>query len=282
MLQAEDRVHFTHLKNIAQSPAHYLTSVEEGFDKAAYATGRLVHYLVLGGVQWTPEVAIEKANFAVYTGKGNRSSNEYKAFVAQFPKDFDIFKADELEECERIAAAVLTDPVVQRLGLLEGRNEELIDWDNEGIPFRSHVDKHGTATSGPRKGRRHLWDLKTTTCSKPEKFHWEARRFHYGAQLATYQDACRSIGFVADDIYIVAVEKAAPFCVVVYELTEAILEDGRKLARVWKEIYKVCEKAQHWPGYVQDVVTFDVLPQNAAAEGAPLMLITHDGSEVAA
>lgn len=271
MLQAEDRVHFTHLKSMADSPAHYRASVEEGFESPSFQFGRLVHYLTLGG--------IEGEDYVVYDGKGNRNSNEYKAF-AHLHKGRDVYKRSEVEEAMPLAAAVRMDPVVQRLGLLEGEKELLVDWDNQGVPFRSHLDVLGVASSGPRKGRRHLVDLKTTTCSKPERFHWEARRFAYHAQLATYEDAARYLKQAIDDAFLIAVEKHPPYCVVVYSFTPAILEEGRRLARTWLEKFRICAATNEWPGYVLDVVPIDVLP--AGGEGAPLVLTMHDGTEVAA
>lgn len=269
MLQSADRVHFTHLKAMSDSPAHYRTSVEEGFESAAFTAGRLVHYLALGGQ--------EGEHFVVWED-GDRRGKAWTAFK-ELHAGKEIFKRNEVEEAYRIAAAVRMDPVVQRLGLLEGESELLIDWDNAGVPFRSHVDKIGVASVGARKGRRHLWDLKTTTCSKPEKFGWEARRYAYHAQLATYEDAARWLQLPPDDVFIVAVEKTAPYCVVVYLITAALLEEGRKLARGWLERLRVCQATSEWPGYVQDVVPLDVL---ATVDEGPLLLTMHDGSEVAA
>lgn len=276
MLQSEDRVHFTHLKNMSDSPAHVLTSMEEGFESASFAAGRLVHFLTFG---IGPHVeGVSDGPWVVYDATDRRIGKVWDAFKAQH-EGRDIYKPGEVEEASRIANAVRSDPVVQRLGLLEGEHELMLDWEYFGTPFRSHLDCLGKATRGPRKGRRHLWDLKTTTSAKPEKFHWEARRYHYPAQLATYEDAARTaLRQTVDDAYIVAVEKGAPYCVVVYEVDAALREEGRRLVRGWLERYNVCKATGVWPGYVQDVVPMGVLAAGAEELGAPVTLIMEDGS----
>ena len=81
-----------------------------------------------------------------------------------------------------------------------------------------------------------------------------------------------------DDTYIVAVEKDAPYCVVVYEVDAALREEGRRLVRGWLERYNVCKATGVWPGYVQDVVPMGVLAAGAEELGAPITLIMEDGS----
>lgn len=276
MLRSEDgRVHFTDLKNMSDSPAHMLHSMEEGFDKAAFGVGRLVHYLTFGIQQATCENGFV-GPWIVYDATETRRGKVWDAFKA-LHADKDIYKPEEVDEAMKMASAVRSDPVVQRLGLMDGEYELMLDWEYYGTPFRSHLDCLGVAKSGRRKGRRHVWDLKTTTKAKPEAFHWEARKFQYPAQLATYEDCARFHDLPIDDAFIVAVEKAAPFCVVVYEVSAALREEGRRLTRTWLERYNVCKATGVWPGYVQDVVPLNVLAAGDEERATPITLIMDDG-----
>jgi hypothetical protein len=259
MLKADDRVHFTHLKNMSDSPAHYLASLEETWDSPSFKFGRLIHYLILGG-----------GNFVVWE-HGDRKGKLWDAFKAEHD-DREIFKRSEVDEARRIAHAVRTHPLVNELGLLEGEHEKLIDWTNDGVPFRSHLDVIGRG----RNHRRHVCDVKTTQCSKPERFYWEAKRYGYHAQLATYQDAAAAIKLPCDDAYIIAVEKQLPFAVTVFQLTPSLLLEGRKLAATWLQRLKVCLESNEWPTYTQSVVPMDVVADDK------FTLIMPDGSEVAA
>lgn len=277
MIQAADRVHFTHLKAMNESPAHYQASVEVGFEREGFGFGRLVHYLTL-----LPKEAYERA-FVVWDHKDKsgeklapRNGKVWEAFK-EAANGLDIFTSKEVAEAHVLAAAVKNDPVVRRLGLLNPANdtEKLIDWNFAGVPFRSHLDILGVTSSG----RRFVADLKTTQSAKPDRFRWEARRLHYHAQLATYEKAAESIGRRVDDALIIAVEKSVPYAVTVFLVTPALLEEGSVLTRKWLELYRVCAKADQWPGYTQDVETIDV---RSLDDAEPLMLTMADGSEVAA
>lgn len=285
MQQADDRVHFTHLRQFANSAAHYRASVDEGFDSKSYSFGRLAHFLSLGGVLGEHYLIWDRLTDDGKTAP--RRGKFWDAFVGAAKtkgiKESEIFTAKELSEATPVAQAVRDDEVVQRLGLLEGANELMLDWDNKGVPFRSHIDKLGVASAGERKGRRHLVDLKTTTCSNPEKFRWEMLNYAYHAQMATYEDAVRSIGQEADDVYILAVEKEPPYCVVVYKLGPRRLEKGRRLMYTWLEEYRRCSATNVWPGYTLDVVEAEdpeVEVKTALPAKEPLSLIMHDGSEL--
>lgn len=248
-----DPVRFSHLKKFSQSALHYQYGLMEDDDKAAYLFGRLIHYLVLGG-----------GNYVVWE-EGDRRGKKWDAFAEEF-KDREIYKRAEVDEAMRIAHVVKNDPIAGPL--LEGQHERMIHWEMNGRKCRSTLDVHNGA-------RRRLVDLKSTTCSMPGKFDWEARRFFYHAQMAFYQDASAFIGEPVDEVFLVAVEKKAPYAVTCFQLTPDLLLEGRKVCRLWFERLLACERANAWPGYAQSVVTMDVRRE----EGVTLLI---DGEEVAA
>ena len=102
-------------------------------------------------------------------------------------------------------------------------------------------------------------ELKTARTANPDWFRRDALRMAYHAQLAWYADGLRAARLAdVHHAFVVAVESAPPFPVVVFELTPEALEHGRKLCRLWLEQLLVCEQSDHWPGYAQSVVPLDV------------------------
>lgn len=250
-METSEPVHFTHLKRMSDSPAHYLASLEENRDSAAFHFGRLVHYLILGGVY----------DYAVWTGK-RRAGKVWEAFE-EANEGRDIFTKNDLDHAMRITKAVKTDRLAQPF--LEGEREKLIEWSFLNRKCQSRLDVLGD----------HVVEVKTTQCSKPEKFRWDVDRYAYHAQLAFYRDAARYIGRPTRGAIIIAVEKELPYAVTVCRLSDALLEEGAKLNRLWMERLLSCERANEWPAYTQSIEEYDVRRQ----EGVTLII---GGEEVAA
>lgn len=227
-------VHFTHLKQIARSPAHYLASVQQGFDSPTFRFGRLVHYRVLGGT------------YAIY--EGERRGNAWKDFVAA-NADREIFTRKEVDDAEPIAKAVREHPIAGPL--LVGECELDVSWQYMGRACSSRLDVLN------RKERR-LVDLKTAQTTEPERFAYASRRYSYHAQGAWYSDAAAYIKAPVDEVFLVSVETDPPHAVTVFRFTPRLLQEGRKLCRLWMERLLQCEAVNEWPAYTQSVVDLDV------------------------
>ena len=80
----------------------------------------------------------------------------------------------------------------------------------------------------------------------------------YHSQLAWYRNGAAQNGLDVDGCFTIAVETKPPHCVTVMQMTENALRIGEKRYSAWMERLKICEAADEWPGYVQDVVPFDV------------------------
>ena len=235
MSRAElDEVHFTNLKRIALSPAHYRAAADVGFDKKIFGAGRLLHYLVLGG------------DFVVYEGK--RQGNAWKDFEKEHAGK-DIFTRAEVNREQIVADAVRRHPIAGRY--LEGEHELEIKWDYLGRRCSSRLDVLN------RKARR-IVDLKRARTAEPDRFSRSAIGYGYHAQGAFYQDACEFIGVPVDEVMVISVEPVAPYAVTVFRMTAPTLLQGRKMNRIWMERLLQCEAANEWPEYAQDVVDIDV------------------------
>lgn len=230
-------VHFSTLKFMAKSPAHYAQAVRFGTDrKRTFSVGSAAHRISLG--QDAP---------IVYPGK-TRRGKEWEAFQLDNPNR-EIVSRSEYDVALRMADALDKHREAKEL-LKTGRIEETINWTLndrvcEGTPDVFTRDR--------------LVDLKTTRDSSPYRFSRDAQRYGYHAQLAWYLDGIVSSGLgTPKAAFIVAVESSAPYPVTVFELTEQTLELGRRMYRLWFERLMVCEQSDTWPAYVSHIVDLEI------------------------
>jgi len=239
-------VRFSHLKRMAQSPAHYRESLTADRQTPAMRLGKLTHALVLGG----PWVLYE----------GERRGKAWDTFkTAQAPDAF-IVTSTEMATAQRMAESVAMHPDAEFV--LGGHHEVEATWELLGRRCLGHVD----VVAG-----LHIAELKTGQTSQPDRFERHALRMGYHAQLAWYQDGLRLSGSARNDAYIVIVESYAPFVTTIFQVTPRALEEGRKLCWLWMERLLGCEAADEWPGYCQSILPLDV------AEDVELII---DGEEL--
>lgn len=238
------RIRFSTLKHFASSPAHFrYWQGREMEPSAAMRIGTAVHAAVIGGA---PVVRYD----------GTRRGKAWDDFEASHP-GATILTATEYDTAQACRNAIWYDgEAFKHCGLGIGINERLIEWDFNGVPFRSTPDRY----YGPSDAAT-LVELKTTRSAQPAKFLRDATSRHYHAQLGVYRAALASVGVTVAKALIVAVETVPPYNVTVLELTDRALDVGYRTACGWLEQYKVCEASGEWPGYVQGPVTFDIEPE---------------------
>lgn len=240
-------VHFSNLKLMGQSPAHYRWSLDHGFSSDATDKGLAVHSMVLGGDR-----------VRMYAAR--RAGPAWKEFEADNGGCI-ILKGDAHTEAVAMAMAVEKHPAAS--DLLDGHKECLVNWKRAGRDCSSRLDVWN-------HNKRRIVDLKTCRSANPEHFARTAIRMGYHAQLAWYLDAAAWLAALQEDqcmllrppvpteAFIVAVESKPPYPVVVWKLTERALEAGRACCTAWFERLMVCESEDHWPGYTDAVQTLDV------------------------
>lgn len=227
-------VRFSHLKRMGQSPAHYAAGIEPS--SSSIDVGSAIDALLLGGAQPL-----------TFPGKVRRGK-EWDAWSAAQDPDAVIITAKEMSAATGMAKAVRQHKEASRL--LEGVRKETLLWDHNGRSCRGTPDV---------RGETFLTDLKTGETSDPRRFPWKVRNFAYHAQLAWYRDGMKRSGMAApDNIYIVAVEQAAPYVVTVFRLSDHILELGDRLWRTWFEHLRLCEESGRFPGYSDSTVELDL------------------------
>ncbi len=226
-------VHFTRLKLMAQSAAHYQGATFEDSDFLLKGSG--VHSLVLGG---RPVVEYPERRY----GKA------WDAFKLEHENDI-ILPTKSYDEAHRIADAVLANRIAMAL-LADAEHELDLEWTMDSRACAGRLDSLGTHA---------LTDLKTTRCSQPGWFIREAVRRAYHAQLAWYrQGAWLARQKAPGACYIIAAETSSPYPVTVFEVVPRALEQGMRLWRLWWEQLRVCEETDIWPAYTEAVVELDV------------------------
>ena len=241
---------------MARSPAHYLHSLQATGDKPEYQRGRALHSLVLGGD-------------TVIAYEGVRHGKKWETFKGLQGDGKEILTAAEYHKTRAMAAAVRAHPIARKL-LESSRHEVQVEWSLLGRACSSRIDMIGPDFIG---------ELKTCQSAEPERFLRQAQWYDYHAQIAWYQNAAHfngregNAGPVFPRGIIIAVESAPPYPVTVVELTPHTLEQGHKTCRLWLERLLACEASNEWPGYVQDVVKWDIPVDDG-------MTYTIDGEDV--
>ncbi len=230
-------VHFSTLKFMAQSPAHYLYAATHAPPQsAAFRLGSAVDVLLTGEGE------------RVVSCSSRRGTKDHAAFLESAPDDAII-----LAPAEHAKACDMADAIVrhkQAMELLSGEKQRFVEWQWLGRYCAGTPDVFSL---------EHLTELKTGRTAQPERFMSSARFYGYHAQLAWYRRALIESGFGTPASYwIVAVESSPPYPVTVFRLTDNALDLGERACRAWMERLLVCEAADCWPGYTDAVVPFDI------------------------
>lgn len=233
---ALEPIHYSRLKLMAESPAHYFARAGE--DTYSKQAGSALHALVLGTqevVAW--DKVSENGNQCPRRGK------DFDRFAADHPGAL-ILTPPELAEAKAKAKAVQSNKLAMRV--LAGEHEREVTWSFGGRDCAGRIDCFGPD---------YVTELKATKSANPRRFRKQARWMGYCGQLVWYGDGLTKAGLcIPEAYYIVAVEQTAPYVVTVFRLSQRDIDRGRSDYRGWFEQVLVCEQANEWPGYCQAIV----------------------------
>ena len=249
-------VHFSTLKHMAQSPAHYAYAAShEPPQSAAFRLGSAVDALAIGD------------GSLVKCCSARRGTKDYIKFLESCPEGVIILPAAEFGKACDMADSLVRNK--QAMELLKGERQRYLEWSWLGRELAGTPDVFCL---------EHLTDLKTGRTAQPDKFMSSARWYGYHAQLAWYRRALIECGFGTPASYwIVAVESSPPYPTTVFRLTDNAIEQGERACRAWLERLLVCEESDTWPAYTDAPVPFDV----ADPEEGFTLLIDGEETEVA-
>ena len=233
------------LKLLDDSPLAYRHALENPrADTADLALGRLVHTLVFEPQKFGDE-------YAVFDG-AIRSGKAWEAFKAA-NEGRTIFKTDEIANARAIAEAVRRHPLVAPY-LVGGQFETVLRWTDPatGIACKAKAD-------WIIPGRRILADLKTTRSIERRRFAADVARYSYYGQLAHYAAGVKhALGWEPQRRILIAVEKAAPYDVAIYELDAAACEIGDEKQQELLAKLKACLDLGEWPGRYTEEQTLEL------------------------
>ena len=165
----------------------------------------------------------------------------------------------------------------------DGKDIITLDEHNQIVAMRDSVRKHQAAGKLLAKGGSEIsvfavcpktkvmckgrfdWldgntvvDLKTTEDASPEGFAKSIANYRYHIQAAHYIALAGLVGIKDATFKMIAVEKAAPYAVAVYELGAAdlILAESDRITLL--EMFSSCTQFQSWPAYSQNITTISL------------------------
>ena len=243
-LERTDRTNWSTLKYIGKSPKLYLHRLTvPRKDTDALKLGRVTHTAI-----YEPELF--KGRYAVmprFHGgcnddtaieKGYEGGKQAKLAWEATHADHEQVTTDDYTAAWGMAEALHADPIAAPL-VTGGTVEKGIEWTDAetGVECRGRVDRTGAGLS----------DLKTT--QSIHGFMRDIARYQYHGQMAFYYDGLVANGVPQTDRpCIVAVEKAAPYDVLVVEFSDEDLAAGRELYRSYLRRLVECRTTGLWPG----------------------------------
>jgi hypothetical protein len=236
--RGDNRLHWSDLREIAKSPAHYRYAVEHPKDTTrAMRVGAGLDALIF-----------RQKRVICYPG-AQRRGKEWEHFE-RLNRDAIILIESEHGEAMGAAQAVLDDPVARPL--LQGGTQVVSQWEYLGVPCAAGVE-------GERGGfdvlnHQYIADVKGTSCTEPGEFSRHAWNMMYPQQLEFYKNSNDVIKRGIKRSILIGVEMAPPHVVTVLEIPEQLQEIAAKSVHMLVEKYKACEESGQWPGYVQQPV----------------------------
>ena len=263
MIERQDRVNWSTLKHIGQSPKHYrhwLTHQRE--DSDAMQLGRLVHCAIYEPDRLA-ERYVQEPNFHrgmkddTARAKGYDGGKDAAAKWTLENAGREIVAADLWASATAMAEAVRADPIAGAM-VSGGFAEQLVEWTDPvtGIECRGRVDHVN--------GR--LSDLKTARAVSPRWLAAEFARREYHGQLAFYAEGLALNGIdLADPPAFIVVENVAPHDVVVLQMAPQEVKAGRDLFRRYLDTLAWCRETDQWPG----VAGGEIIPLGLPAWAVP-------------
>ena len=238
---ADPAISASQLKEISRSPYHYWFRYLDPnrvamVPTAAMRFGSLAHCAVL-----EPDELSKRYQLAP-----DRRTKEGKAAVAEMAAaGIEAVSEADMVLAVNMAVAVHGHPTAGAL-LQSGQAEQSFWWDDiaTGLRCKCRPDWFDGTT---------IVDLKTCVDASPAGFAKAVANFGYQIQAAHY--LC---GTLAKRFIFVAVEKAAPYAIGVYELDAQAMVHGAVLRHNALQIIQDCKAVNSWPGYTDGIQTLQL------------------------
>lgn len=237
--QSIPALNISRLKEMKRSPLHYQHALTNPKSTAALTLGTAAHTATLEPERFGRDFAIwshrtESGRMSPRTGK------RWDEFCIAHA-DKKIITEDECDAALAIAHAVRNDPVA-RSYLEAGDPEVTMQWAFDGRACKGRVDWL------TRLERDVLVGLKSARDCRPFLFGAAAARLGYHLQWAWYFDGFITATGREPRVVEIVVESAPPHAVVVYDIPNDILEQGREEYLDLMRQLADCEDRNEWRG----------------------------------
>jgi hypothetical protein len=235
-----DALNISRLKEMARSPLHYRYRLTHAKATAPLTLGNAAHCAVLEPERFAAHYAVWRRRVA----SGNlapRNGQHWEAFKAEHA-GLDIITEDEEQEALEVQAAVHGNPIAAKY-FASGDAEVAMLW------FLGERLCKGRADWVTSVARAHIVGLKTARDCREYPFAKQAANLGYHLQWAWYFDGyLRITGEEPRMIEIVVETGDGPHDVVVYEIPNEVIVQGREEYQELLKRLDACERADHWPG----------------------------------
>lgn len=243
----------TRLKELRRSPKHYRYALAHPRETTALKLGTASHVAVLEPERFDRQFAIWSRRSTKTKKLCPRNGKFYNGFLAAHPGR-DVLTVDEAEEAMTIQAAVRAEPAAMRY-LEMGDPEVTLQWTIRGRQCKGRADWLTRID-----GTTYLVGLKTARDPRHFIFGNQAARLGYHLQWAYYFDGYQ---FITDDVpgmKEIVVESSPPYDVVVYDVPDDIIQQGRDEYMVLLDQLAECEAANTWLGVANGLEQTLTLP----------------------
>lgn len=211
------------------TPAHYQHALlAPRVDKDEYKLGRLVHQLILGGDELFAPIGDRRT-------KANKEREADCHAEGRTP----IAQAD-WDAAHAMHAALLSSTDAKALLTARGNNEVVVQWERDGVPLKARLDR---VIDGA------IIELKTAVNASPNAMGRALQDKGYCGQLGFYSMALDAVAPMPRRCWIIAIEKAPPYCIGVYPVREEAILQGRRIAEDALSRDQRCAEEFCWPGY---------------------------------
>lgn len=213
-------------------------------DTAAYQVGRATHTLVLGGQEaFDEEYLVSSGPINPKTGEPyGKMTKAFRDWAAEQTKkivltnEFDFMMRLQESVWGHVKAAELLDDCI-REGTVRG--EYL------GEKAQIRMDLFNPTMKA-------IADLKT--CDNLDYFTSDCYRYGYAEQLSFYQEVFRiASGGVCPSVWLIAVEKRAPYRCGVWEISPELMANAREHNEFALAELKTCRELDVWPTRYEEV-----------------------------
>ena len=222
-----------------KTPAHYYAYITDQIKREetrALVIGTLCHLAVLEPDKLDKAFALRPEGLDLRTKDGKA----WKESVGDLP----ILDASEATMLAGMTASVAKHPAASALLANSKKEVSLFSTHRNGLKLKGRIDVLGNGF---------IADVKTAEAGDTQNFASAIFRYNYHVQAAMY---CQLAG--VETFSFIAVEKAPPFAVAVYELSPKALQIGYSALNTALELIAECEDRNVWPAYSSQKQVIDL------------------------